>query len=243
MESPQKPASRRSYTVWLLVLVLLAGFATYHFTGLHSLLTLHGLQDHGVLLRARVAAHPVLAPVLYALAYAVIVTLPLPVAALMTLLAGYLFGLVIGALTVAIGATAGACALFFIARSTLGRTLRERAGPWYEKMAAGMNDNAASYMLFMRLVPVFPFFVVNVIPALFNVSARTYALTTFFGILPATTIYVNLGRTLATLRDTHDLVGAPVLAALALLGILALVPAAWRAIYKRRKGAQAKDPV
>jgi uncharacterized membrane protein YdjX (TVP38/TMEM64 family) len=174
---------------------------------------------------------PLLAPFAFAAAYALVVALSLPVATFLSLLAGFLFGLPLGVAVVTAGATLGAVALFGLARSAVGDTLRRRGGPWVERLRAGFARDAASYLLFLRLVPLFPFAVVNLVPALLGVPLRTFVWTTFVGILPGVTVYVNLGRSLGTLDALHGLLSADVLLAFGALGLFALVPVAvksWR---------------
>ena len=123
-------------------------------------------------------------------------------------------------------ATLGACVLFLIARSSLGSTLRDKASGFYDKFEAEMNENGFNYLLFLRLVPVFPFFIVNIVPALFNMRLSSYALATFLGILPGTTIYVNIGRSLAEIDSLSGLLTPQTIFAFVLLGLFALVPTA-----------------
>jgi uncharacterized membrane protein YdjX (TVP38/TMEM64 family) len=151
------------------------------------------------------------------------------------LLAGFLFDRWLGTAIVVISATAGATILFLIARSAFGSALRERAGALYKKISKNMTENAISYMLFMRLVPIFPFFLVNIVPALFNVRFLPYMLTTFFGIIPGTFIYVNLGRELGTIESLGDLVSPSTLIAFTLLGIFALIPMLYKQFFAKKK--------
>jgi uncharacterized membrane protein YdjX (TVP38/TMEM64 family) len=137
-------------------------------------------------LRAQVDAHMPRALAVYALIFAAGVSLSMPGAAMMTMLGGLLFGWMIGAAAAAVAATAGACVVFLIARTTLGTWLAARGGPRLERISAGLRRDAANYMLFLRFVPLFPFFLVNIAPALVGVPLRTFLLTTAVGILPAT---------------------------------------------------------
>jgi len=137
-------------------------------------------------LRAQVDAHMPRALVVYAVVFAAGVSLSMPGAAMMTMLGGLLFGWMIGAAAAAVAATAGACVVFLIARTTLGTWLAARGGPRLERISAGLRRDAANYMLFLRFVPLFPFFLVNIAPALVGVPLRTFLVTTAIGILPAT---------------------------------------------------------
>ena len=176
--------------------------------------------------------NPVMAALGFGILYALIVALSLPFASFLTLTAGFLFGFIWGALIVAIGATTGATAIFLIARSSAGTILREKAGKLYQKIGNEMRENAVSYLLFLRLVPLFPFFLVNIVPAFFDVKTRTYIWTTFIGILPGTMIYVNVGRSLGSVENPGDLVSPDLIISVALLGVAALTPI----LYKKWKG-------
>ncbi len=229
---------RKTWRRWLPLVLLAVAMGAVYASGLHRYFDFAQLQSQKDALRQSAAQHPATAGLAFMASYAGAVALSLPVATLLTLLGGFLFGAWWGTLYVVTGATAGATIVFLIARSTFGAALRERAGGLYDRIAANMQENAAGYMLFMRLVPLFPFFIVNIVPALFNVRLRTYVVTTFFGILPGTFVYVNLGRTLADIESLEDLVSGRTAAAFALLGLFALVPV----IYKQWKKKNERTP-
>src|SRR5688500_7348579 len=137
--------------------------------------------------------------------------------ALLTLVAGFLFGLRWGVALVMIGATAGATLLFLIARSSFGGLFREKAGMFYDKVAGQIEQGSISYMLFMRLIPGLPFSVANIIPALFNVPLSVFVATTAVGLIPVTVILVNLGQALGRIGSMADLFSPQVIMALSLL--------------------------
>lgn len=132
----------------------------------------------------------------------------------------FLFGRWLGTLVIVIGATVGATAIFLIARSAVGDTLREKASPLYKKVAINMEKNVFSYMLFICLVMLFPFFLVNIVPAHFNVLPFPYVLTTFIGIIPSTFVYASVGRELGEIDSLEDLASPYTLIAFTLLGLL-----------------------
>jgi uncharacterized membrane protein YdjX (TVP38/TMEM64 family) len=217
------------------VLIILAAIALAYIYDLHDLITLQNLQERKEDLRAFVDDHAVSAPFIYMLAYIVTVSLSLPFASLMTLLGGFLFGLWAGTLYVAIGATIGAMIIFLITRSAFGDTLRAKAGKLYTKVEPEMRENAFSYLLFLRLVPLFPFFLVNIVPALFPISLRAFLIATFIGILPGTFVYVNLGQTLGDIESLSGLVSWQTLGAFILLGIFAMIPAFYKKFISSKK--------
>ncbi len=167
------------------------------------------------------------------LGYAAAVALSLPVGTAMSLAMGFLFGRWVGTALVVCAATLGATLVFVAARYLFAEAARRRMGALGEKVNAGFTANAFNYMLFLRLVPVFPFFLVNLAPAFTTIRVRTYALATLIGIIPGAFVYVNLGRTLGRLESTSQLVSMETLGALALLGLFALAPVVQRKLKSR----------
>jgi len=141
-----------------------------------------------------VSASPLRATALFFLVYVIVVALSIPAASVLTIFAGFLFGWLTGGIIVVAAATAGSCLLFAAAHTAFGDILRERAGPFLGRFAQGFSKNAFSYLLILRLAPIFPFFVVNIAPAFFSVSLRTFAAATIVGIIPGTFVYTWLGR-------------------------------------------------
>jgi uncharacterized membrane protein YdjX (TVP38/TMEM64 family) len=217
---------------WLPLAGLVAVAVAVYATGLHRELSLAGLQQHRHALQDLVASYPLLAPLAFVAVYAAATALSLPGALFLTLSGGFLFGTWLGGLLSVVGATGGACALFLIARSSLGAALRERAGPWLQRLEAGFRRDAFSYLLVLRLVPLFPFWLVNLVPALLDVPLATFALATFLGIIPGGLVYAGVGSGLGTVLDRggepdlglilepHVILPLIGLAALALLPVL-----------------------
>ena len=143
---------------------------------------------------------------------------------------GYLLGTWLGALSAVIGATLGATGIFLAARAGFGG-LAQRAGPFVGKLEAGFRADAFNYLLVLRLVPIFPFWLVNLVPALVGVRLRSYMLATFLGIIPGTFVYASLGSGLGEIVQEPDLgivfhpsVLLPVIG----LAVLALIPVAYK---------------
>jgi uncharacterized membrane protein YdjX (TVP38/TMEM64 family) len=174
-------------------LAVAAALLALWLAGLFDTLTLDRLLAERERLSALVAARPLLAIAAYMAIYAGLVAISFPGASLLTIVAGFLFGWpVAGPATVA-AATVGACMVFLLARSSAGDLLTRRAGPFAARMAEGFNANAFFYLLSLRLAPVFPFWAVNIAPALFGMRLAPYAAATFLGIIPATFIFTWLG--------------------------------------------------
>lgn len=173
--------------------IVLAGLVAGYVFNLHHFLSLQQLADHRHELQASVAAHPLLAAAAFFVVYVLVVTFSFPVASILTIFAGFLFGWVAGTAIVAVAATTGASILFLAARNACAEAIRKKAGPFLDRFAAGFRADAFNYLLILRLAPLCPFFLVNIAPAFFNVSFRTYVAATFLGILPATFVFTCLG--------------------------------------------------
>jgi uncharacterized membrane protein YdjX (TVP38/TMEM64 family) len=185
----------------LLPLVVIVALVVAFFVfGLNRYLTLQALHDNDDALRAFVIRHPLLARAAFVAVYALVVALSVPGGAVMTVAGGLLFGLWMGAAFAIVGATVGAVILFLIARFVVGDALRARAGPFLKRMAEGFERNAFAYLLFLRLVPAFPFWTVNLVPALIGVRLRSFAAATLIGIIPYMRVRLSTVFQLAALR-------------------------------------------
>jgi len=231
-------AGRASWIRRLLpVALLLAALAAAFGLGLQDYLSIEALHRHRSLLNSFVAGHAVAAALVFMAVYTLSTALSLPGGLVLTVAGGFLFGVVLGTLYVVVAATLGATAIFLIARGALGDLFRAKAGPFVQHMEAGFRENAFSYMLVLRLIPLFPFFVVNLVPAFLGVPLRTYVAGTFIGIIPGTVVFILAGAGLGSVFDrggvfTVDSVLTPeIVAGLIGLSVLSLLPV----VYKRMK--------
>jgi len=222
-----------------LPLIMIAVLTALFFaSGLHEYLSFEQLREHRLELNAWVASQPVLAALVFILTYIVVVAFSLPGGTIMTLAGGFLFGAVWGGLYTVVGATLGATAIFLIAKTSLGDALLAKAGKSIQSMKAGFQDNALSYMFVLRLVPLFPFFIVNLAPAFLGVPLRTYMIATFFGIMPATFVFSLAGSGLGKVFEQGEnfsiagILTPEMMGALVGLALLSLVPV----FYKKLKG-------
>lgn len=212
------------------LVILLAAIAAAYALGLHRYLTLDALRDNRATLSAYVQQHYLIAALAYMALYTVVVALSLPAGAVLTLAGGLLFGIPWGIVFTVIGATTGATALFLIARSAFGDALKERAGPFLAKMADGFQKDQFNYLLFLRLVPAFPFWAVNLAPALLGMRLAPYVLATALGIIPGTTIFSLFGAGLGDIFDRgaevslKSVLNPTLVAALIGMGLLSLMP-------------------
>jgi uncharacterized membrane protein YdjX (TVP38/TMEM64 family) len=228
----------------LLPVLLVAAAAALAFAlGVQDHVSIEALREHRSALNAFVAGHGVAAAVGFTVVYALATLLSLPVGAVLTIAGGFLFGVAFGTLYVVVGATVGATAIFLVARSALGEPLRAKAGAFMQRMEAGFRANAFSYMLVLRFIPLFPFFVVNLAPAFLGVPLRTYVAGTFIGIVPGTVVFALAGAGLGSVFDgdgafTLESVLTPqILAGLVGLSLLSLLPVAYKWLKTRRRAA------
>lgn len=224
---------------WVLVAIIVGLMLGAYALGLTDYLNIETVKARREELLSYVEARPVLSGAAFFAVYVAITALSLPAASVMTLLGGFLFGTLVGGALAVVSATVGATILFLVARSSVGGALRARAGPMAARVSENFRRNAFEYLLFMRLVPLFPFFAVNIAPALLGVGLRTYVLATLLGIVPGTFVYAHLGRELGTISSLSDLASANVLVAFTLLGLVALLPVAYRKWKSGRSGTAA----
>ena len=236
-EAPHPLSIRRFVPLALLVL---AGALFFTLEG-HRYLSFTALAEHRERLCEFVAHGGVGAAIAFVLVYAGLVALSVPASALLTMTSGFLFGPWLGTLYALIGATIGATVVFIAARAGLAG-LVERAGPRVRRLEAGFREDALSYLLVLRLVPIFPFWLVNLAAGVGGLRIWVYVLATFFGMAPTSFIYASLGNGLGEVlaQGRHPDLGVlfrpSVLLPILGLAALALLPV----FYKRRRG---KEPV
>lgn len=250
--------TERPPTSWfrrILPLAILAGLiALIILQGWHTALII-SIAENLQTLKADIANNRVVYLLVYMALYAIVVALSLPIASVLTVLGGMLFGWILGGSSTVVAATIGATGIFLLAKSSLGEALAAKAGPSLSKLRDGFHENALNYLLFLRLVPAFPFWLVNLAPALLGVKLRDYVIGTFLGIIPGTFAYAFAGRgfesvivsasdqysacvaangaescTLAL--DLSTLITRELVIAIAALGVVALIPVflkKWRA--------------
>lgn len=240
--APPAPPKKALWKRLLPLGILLAIIGLAFGLDLQRFLAFETLREHDHVLRSFVEARPVLTAAAFVLVYAAAVAVSLPGAVFLTIAGGFLFGLWLGTLLVIVSATAGAIAIFLVAKTSLGDGLREQAGPWLQRMQAGFNENAVSYLLFLRLIPAFPFWIVNIVPAFLGVKLRDYAFATFFGIMPGSFVYASVGNGLGTVIEAGDepdlgiILQPAILIPIVGLALLALLPVGYRKVKERRRG-------
>jgi len=224
-------AAWRRFVAPLAVVVLVALAWAF---GLHRYLTLEALAAQREALAALVAARPVASALVYVAAYIAVVAFSLPGGAVMTLAGGLLFGAFIGACLAVLGATIGAAVLFLLARSAFAPLVAGRAEGLLGPLRAGLARDGFFYLLSLRLVPVFPFWLLNLAPALLGMAFAPYLAATFLGIIPGTLVFAGIGAGLDEVLlsgaspDLGVIFSPGVLLPLLGLALLSLFGAWWR---------------
>ncbi|WP_420412231.1 TVP38/TMEM64 family protein [Roseibium sp.] len=204
----QKPEAEKSSGAlirkWAPLAVLLALMILAFSQGLHNHLTLSALIMERQHLASLVTDNLMMTVVGYVALYSVAVALSFPGASLFTIAGGFLFGWVIGGFATVFGATVGAAVVFLIAKSSFGDMLTKRAGPFLIRLTEGFRRDAFNYLLFLRLTPIFPFWLVNIAPAVFQMPLGSYVLATFVGIIPGTFAFAFIGSGLDSVIEAQE---------------------------------------
>jgi uncharacterized membrane protein YdjX (TVP38/TMEM64 family) len=243
METSDQPKASFSFAR-LIPLFVLAGVLIAFFTlGLNKYVTLDALRENREVLKTWVAENKTEAVLSFIAAYVAVAAFSLPLGAVLSIAGGYLFGSVFGAAWIVVGATTGATLLFLIAKSSLGEPLRARFAAQVQRMEEGFRQNAFSYLLLLRLVPLFPFWLVNLAPAFLGVPVLTFVITTFVGIIPGAFVFASIGNaanaafeagetldlSIGTLLSRPDFY-IPIVG----LAVLSLIPIVYRALTAKK---------
>lgn len=182
---------------FLPIAILIIGIVAFFSFGGQRYLSLDALKDHYQQILAFADDYFVLSILIFVFIYIIIVAFSIPGATVMTLLGGLIFGLLLGSLVVVISATIGASVVFFAVRSALGETLKQKAKGSIEKMRLGLEKDAFNYLMVLRLIPIFPFFVINIAAGMLGVKFRDFFWATLLGIIPGSIVYVWVGTSLS----------------------------------------------
>lgn len=199
--------------------LIAAIIVAYFYFGLHEFLTLDYLKSGIDQFRAYAEARPVLVFGGFFLLYVIVTAVSLPGAAIMTLAAGALFGLLIGVVLVSFASSIGATLAFLIARYLLRDSVQKKFGQRLKKINEGIEKDGAMYLFTLRLVPAFPFFVINIVMALTPIKTWTFYWVSQVGMLAGTIVYVNAGTQVAQIESTGDLLSFELIGAFVLLGL------------------------
>ena len=234
---PQPPRPGNPWAKLAILAVFAGGIVAFFALGGQRYLSLETIKANRDALLAFADRHFVAALALAFVVYAGAIALSLPGGLVLSLTVGFVFGRWVGTALVVVAATVGATLVFLAARYLFADAARRRLGALGARINAGFTENAFSYLLFLRLVPLFPFFLVNLAPAFTGIPVRTYVLATLIGIVPGTFVYVNLGQAPGRIDSLQGLVSGDTLLAFGLLGLFALLPVAWKKWKARRSSA------
>jgi uncharacterized membrane protein YdjX (TVP38/TMEM64 family) len=227
---------------WLPLLVILAAIVAAFVFGVPQALSWSALGTRQAALMQATQAHPAASVLLYVGVYALVVALSVPVGVVLSVAGGLLFGTVLGAASAVVGATIGAVLLFMAVRIALGPLLARRAPRLLARIGPGLERDGFSYLLALRLIPAFPFWLVNLAPALVGMRLLPYAAATFIGVIPAAFVFASIGAGVGGVLaagerpDVGVIVSPHVLGPLIGLAGLSLLPVLWR---RWRRGAHA----
>lgn len=234
------PAARPGARRFLPLAAIVAGMILFFAFDLQRFLSFDALRDNRDTLQTFVSDNALVAALIYIGIYTLAVALSVPGALVLTIAGGFLFGSIFGTLWAVVGATIGATGIFLAARTALGDALRRKAGPSLKRMEDGFRENAFNYLLFLRLVPLFPFFIVNLVPAFLGVRAGTFVAATLIGIIPGTFVFAQVGRGLDSVLasggepDLSTVLTADVIIALVALAVLSVLPIIVKRIRRKR---------
>jgi uncharacterized membrane protein YdjX (TVP38/TMEM64 family) len=222
------------------IVAILAGLVLFFALGLNRYFSLDALKDNRDALRNWVDVSPYLAIGVFILVYAGAVAISFPGASVLTVFGGFLFGLWPGVPAIVIAATIGAAIVFLASKTALSGILSKRAGGFVERMEKGFHEDELSYMFLLRLVPVFPFWAINIAAGVIGVSLRNFLIGTSIGIIPGTLVYASFGNLASTAFDAGEnisltgiLFKAEALLPIIGLAVLSVIPIALKRFSKR----------
>ncbi len=217
----------------MLLVFLVVAVALFFILDLGRFLTIDALKTNREVLTSFSVEHRIATVIGFMLLYVIQTALSLPGATIFSLSAGLLFGAIMGTVYAVVAATLGAVLAFLVARYLFHDTVQRKFGAQLAKLNVALEREGMHYLLFLRLVPVFPFFLINLGAALTKLPLRTFFLGTMIGIIPGGFVYVNAGASLATINNIGDIASSRVLGSFALLGLFALVPVFYQRFIKK----------
>jgi uncharacterized membrane protein YdjX (TVP38/TMEM64 family) len=218
----------------LIALAFVIAVALFFYLDLGRYLTLESLKKNRDLLLSLYAGHRFAFIAVFLVAYIVQTALALPGAAILTMAAGAVFGAVAGTIFANIGATLGATLAFLLARHLFRDTIQGKFGPRLDGLNRELERAGLNYLLFLRLVPIFPFFLINLAAGLTRMPLRRFFIGTMIGIIPGGFVYCNAGASLASINSRGEILSLRVLGSFLLLGLFALVPVIYTKFRAKR---------
>lgn len=212
-----------NWKLWVAILLVVVAVVMLIFPEIREHISLTALKERQHELQAHFASSPVRTAAYYVVFYTVFVAISLPGAVILTLAGGAIFGALWGTILVSFASTIGATLAFLIARFVLDRTIRSHFEARFARVSEGFNRDGAFYLFTLRLVPVFPFFVINILMGLTSIRVPVFFFVSQAGMLPATFVYVYAGTELSKIDSVDDILSPGILTAFILLGLLPLI--------------------
>ncbi|MBA3660153.1 MAG: TVP38/TMEM64 family protein [Gammaproteobacteria bacterium] len=224
---------------WWALSILILAFILFFYFDLERFFSFEQLKFHRATLLTWTHTHYFFTVGIFMLIYIIVVAVSFPGATFLTLIAGFLFGILAGMVYVLVSATVGAICIFLAVRLALEPFILRKSPRWIMKLRRGFQGNAAHYLITLRLIPLFPFWIVNIAAALFGVSLSTFSWATFLGIIPGSLVYVLLGNGLGRILDRNEtpnlsIIFEPqILLAFLLLALLAFLSSFYKVVRKK----------
>jgi uncharacterized membrane protein YdjX (TVP38/TMEM64 family) len=228
--------SKKSKRIIMLAILALLFWVAYTYTEGGRLFTFENLKENRTVLKNYVNDNFIKTILIYGLIYVVSISFALPGAAILSMAGGFLFGTLYGVAIINVSATLGAAISFLAARYLLGDILQARFSEKLKGFNREVKENGASYFLTVRLIPVFPFFLVNIFAGITKISLWKFVMTTSIGIIPGSFVFAYAGDNLSKVNKASDVFSREILFALFLLGGLSIIPVIYRKTKKKRTG-------
>jgi uncharacterized membrane protein YdjX (TVP38/TMEM64 family) len=226
--------SKKSKRIIMLALLVLLFWVVYKYTEGGRLFTFENLKENRIILKNYVKENFIKTILMYGLIYVVSISFALPGAAILSIAGGFLFGTLYGVAIINVSATLGAAVSFLVARYLLGDILQARFGEKLKGFNREVKENGMSYFLTVRLIPVFPFFLVNIFAGITKISLWKFVITTSIGIIPGSFVFAYAGDNLSKVNNASDIFSREILFALFLLGGLSIIPVIYKKLKEKR---------
>lgn len=240
MNIPKNRKTKIEWGRWIPIVLILLSMILVYATGVYHYFSFHVIKEKHEILKHYVAEHSFLAPLYYVALFVGTVAISLPVADILSILGGFLFPFPWNLIYVVVAASLGACVIFLASRIAIQDVVKKKIGTYFDRIKTGFRKNGWCYLLFLRFIPLFPFWLVNIVSAFFAVTFLTFLWTTVVGILPISYIHVQIGAGLHKFLDDGNhfsiqaLFNTQMRIGLILLGVVSLLPLVAKKYIERR---------
>jgi uncharacterized membrane protein YdjX (TVP38/TMEM64 family) len=220
----------------MIILTIVSIIAAIQFSGVTDYLTFENLKANKEILFEHVKEDYLLSSVIFVLIAIIALALSLPVGAALTLAGGFVFGTWVATIYINISATIGATLAFLITRYLIGNCIQKRYGPRLNRLNEEISSHGPNYLLTLRFIPIFPFFLINLCAGLTRIPIKSFIWTTAVGILPGDIVYSFAGSQLGSINSTKDIFSKNILVAFLLLAALSIAPVLYNKIRRKQEG-------